>query len=172
MEKLAKVLKAVLICHDENSKCSECPYDGDCAVENGSSRMLQDAADLYMDMLTGNLACKIVQESHMPTLSGRVMKDNELFKLVFAAKTQLNLITTVMNCEGCDRERLLNDDFKSSCGSCKAIKSYLLDMSTYLAQEVNSCLAGQVLFSKSDTTDVTDDDDEPEDPTYFSSGMN
>ena len=62
MEKLAKVLKAVVICHDLNRKCSECPYHrDDCVVF--SSRLLQDAAELYTELLSGSLARRIVEEA-------------------------------------------------------------------------------------------------------------
>ena len=74
MEKLANVLKAVITCHDENCKCSECPYNDSCALENEGSRMLADARELYTELLSGSLARRIVEEAQSDGMSDDVFE--------------------------------------------------------------------------------------------------
>lgn len=69
MEKLANLLKAVITCHDENCKCSECPYNDSCALENEGSRMMSDARELYTELLSGSLARRIVEEAQSEVTS-------------------------------------------------------------------------------------------------------
>ena len=129
MEKLAKVLKAVMICYDENMKCSDCPYNNDCGEDIDANRMLMDVRELYTQVLSGSLARRIVEEAQT---DGTSADDPEPYSPDEPAKH--------LTCE--DVEDCIN----------------LLD-------EIRSILVSGQYHGD-------DSDDEPEDPSYFSSGMN
>ena len=128
MEKLAKVLKAVMICHDENMKCSDCLYNNDCGAENEGTRMLMDVRELYTQVLSGSLARLIVEEAQTDGTSA-------------------------------DEPEPYSPDEPAKHLTCADVE----DCINLIDQARRILVEGQW---------HEEDDDEPEDPSYFSSGMN